>query len=768
MDDSIIGTTVDGYHIQEVLGRGGMGVVYRARDVSLDRDVALKRISPKLANDEPFLRRFRSEAQALARLESPHIVSVYALRETEIGLLIVMEYVDGGTVKDLTRQGPMSWTEALLFVEQMLTGLQHAHGADVVHRDIKPQNILLTGSGTVKVTDFGLAKVYRPDSQHTVTQGVHGTLKYMSPEQVQGDADLDHRSDLYSLGMTVYEMLAGQLPFGEDESEFAIMQTIVEKDLPPPGRYRPAIPDAFSSVVMQSLAKAPEDRFENTSAMRAAFEAAANQQEEATEATTADVVQAAGIGTGGLSRVRVAGVGLLIAMMAIGGYLMYAMMIDDGEVGAGSSRAGRPGASTTALSIETTPEGATVYHEGRRVGVTPLDYKVDDDSAEFRMDKAGFLPVDTALGLIGGQTVDLDVRLQSEPAETNLLVSTVPSGAVVFVNGDSAGVTPVSTGAMGASAHVRIQKAGYAPLDTVTSLEGNSPVALELELSAVNADTASAPRGTVDLAVRPAGSVIVDGKRHEGGARIKLPVGRHRVRFQHPEYGEKDTTLTVEEGQTEAVTLYFEHPIRVRAPDQVGMVALGGTNTGVRPPHKVLRGPGTYRVGLQLGDDHPQTVTGGEYWKTVDGRELASEQFSATESVVTITPSFRPETHVVSFRVTSLVEQVRGRVDELTEAMKRAIEEERWDLLPEPLATSCREALEALYAKHEITSVRVVANEVQLIDGRVELPFETYITYRQRGRVGTKYIPLSIVTVWGPREGDVHLVDVRRTKVGDT
>ncbi|NBC85230.1 MAG: protein kinase, partial [Bacteroidetes bacterium] len=211
MDDAVIGKEVDGYHIESILGRGGMGVVYRAEDVALSRPVALKRINPAQAHREQFLRRFRAEAKALARINSPFITSIYALRDTDIGLLIVMEYVDGGTLKDRIVEGPMRPAVVVPIVRQILRAFRDAHGAGVIHRDIKPQNIMLTSDGAVKITDFGIAKLRRQDSGETVTQGGQGgTLKYMSPEQIEKIDQVDNRSDLYALGMTMYEMLAGR------------------------------------------------------------------------------------------------------------------------------------------------------------------------------------------------------------------------------------------------------------------------------------------------------------------------------------------------------------------------------------------------------------------------------------------------------------------------------------------------------------------------------------------------------------------------------
>ena len=155
----VVGKEVSGCQIESVLGRGGMGVMYKAEQLALGRPVALKRIDPLFGKDPSFLRRFRAEARALARIDSPHIVQVYDLRETEIGHVIVMEYVDGGTVKDRLRGGPMEESEALAVIDQTLRALGQAHAAGVIHSDIKPHDTLLGAGGRVKVTDFGLVKV---------------------------------------------------------------------------------------------------------------------------------------------------------------------------------------------------------------------------------------------------------------------------------------------------------------------------------------------------------------------------------------------------------------------------------------------------------------------------------------------------------------------------------------------------------------------------------------------------------------------------------
>src|SRR5690606_2970200 len=207
----LIGQTVDTYEIVEILGRGGMGVVYRAVDTSLDRGVALKMLHGHLVEDERFLLRFVAEANALGRLQHPNIVNVYALRHVEPYLFLVMEYVDGGSLHELLeRRGALPWTEALPIMRQALRGIAYAHGQGILHRDVKPSNLLLSRYGEVKLADLGLARIQETADQLGLTRTgfTGGTLHYMPPEQLEGLRHVDARGDLYALGMTFYKMLA--------------------------------------------------------------------------------------------------------------------------------------------------------------------------------------------------------------------------------------------------------------------------------------------------------------------------------------------------------------------------------------------------------------------------------------------------------------------------------------------------------------------------------------------------------------------------------
>ena len=215
--DNYVGKRLDGrYELQEVIGVGGMAVVYKAYDNIDDRTVAVKILKDEFLASEEFRRRFKNESKAIAVLSHPNIVKVYDVSYGDKLQYIVMEYVEGITLKEyIEQQGVISWKETVHFTTQILRALQHAHDKGIVHRDIKPQNIMLLENGTIKVTDFGIARFSRSETR-TMTDTAIGSVHYISPEQARGDIT-DDKSDIYSVGVVMYEMLTGQLPFQSEQ-----------------------------------------------------------------------------------------------------------------------------------------------------------------------------------------------------------------------------------------------------------------------------------------------------------------------------------------------------------------------------------------------------------------------------------------------------------------------------------------------------------------------------------------------------------------------
>ena len=254
-------TVVDNrYVLSGLLGGGGMGKVFLACDEVLDRDVALKVLREQYAEDEEFVERFEREAKAAASLNYPHIVSVYDRGTTEEGIYyIAMEHVPGGTLKDrILKEGTVEAAEAVCLAIQVADALSVAHASGIVHRDIKPQNVLLTADGDAKVADFGIARA-ATDAPLSNGSLVLGTAKYMSPEQATGDP-LGPGSDLYSLGVVLYEMLTGEVPFDADSTVGVAMKHVTEPPRPPREK-NPEVPEALGAVAMKLLEKKPEDRY---------------------------------------------------------------------------------------------------------------------------------------------------------------------------------------------------------------------------------------------------------------------------------------------------------------------------------------------------------------------------------------------------------------------------------------------------------------------------------------------------------------------------
>ncbi len=267
MANVTVGSLIDHYKILDEIGKGGMGVVFKALNVNLDKLVAIKTIALGLASDEIFLNRFRTEARALARLQDPNIVNIYDLRLDDNQWFIVMEYVEGSTLAKRIREGSaIPWREALDIFKQMLSAIGHAHRLGIIHRDIKPNNVMITGDGIVKVTDFGLAKDQRNNNQ-TMVSSTGGTLHYMSPEQIKGLHYTDFRSDIYALGLTFYEMLTGKIPFRKDDTDFTIREAIIRRQFPPPTHFNSEIPLSLNNLVMRAVEKKPENRFQSIDSM---------------------------------------------------------------------------------------------------------------------------------------------------------------------------------------------------------------------------------------------------------------------------------------------------------------------------------------------------------------------------------------------------------------------------------------------------------------------------------------------------------------------
>lgn len=254
------GSTVGPYQIIEQLGRGGMATVFKAYHPALDRDVAIKVLHPAFKNDPQFFARFQREARIVARLEHPNIVPVYDFNEFEGEPYLVMRYVQGSTLKAVLKHAPFSPHETRRVMHPVCDALAYAHRQGILHRDIKPSNIIISDDGHVFLTDFGLARMVELGESTLSQDMMVGTPQYISPEQAQGQGNLDGRTDIYALGVVLFEMFTGNVPYSAD-TPFAIIHDHIYKPLPIPSSINPNIDDKSEKVILRALAKNPDDRF---------------------------------------------------------------------------------------------------------------------------------------------------------------------------------------------------------------------------------------------------------------------------------------------------------------------------------------------------------------------------------------------------------------------------------------------------------------------------------------------------------------------------
>jgi eukaryotic-like serine/threonine-protein kinase len=374
-------TLAQRYVLETEIARGGMATVWRARDETLARPVAVKVLHPHLSQDQDFIQRFRREALAAARLAHPNIVAIYdtGSEKGDDGIerhYIVMEYCDGGALADINAgMGALKPERAVAMGQSICDALDFAHRQGVVHRDVKPANVLMTSDGRLKVADFGIAKAAFVTSDITTTGAILGTVTYLSPEQARG-LEPDARSDLYALGVVLYEMVTGRPPFQEESQIATAMRHL--RDMPPPPRsIRAGIPRALEAVIMKALEKDPDDRFQSARELRAAL--AASVGSDLTSALPMPSVERndgeerADSGTDMKWIVPVLAIAALVAALAVA----LPNIFDPGERRGGSGRQGN-GAAPPSVEDELRIGGSSDFDpygsDGEHAEDAPLAY----------------------------------------------------------------------------------------------------------------------------------------------------------------------------------------------------------------------------------------------------------------------------------------------------------------------------------------------------------------------------------------------------------
>ena len=564
--DSAIGKIIDGYKILDILGQGGMGIVYKAEDVALARQVALKMINPELASQDMFLRRFQLEAKALARVDSPYIVGVHALRKAGEHVFIVMEFVDGWTLSDEMDNGTLDSPRAFSLLKQLLQAFSHAHGVGVIHRDIKPSNIMISRNGRVKVTDFGLAKLRREDGMTTMTQGIAGTARYMSPEQVLGKK-IDHRSDIYSLGMTLYHMFAGELPFSPGEGTYSILKRVVEEEFVEVKEINAKIPKPLSQVIAKAIAKDPDNRYQTADEMLVALEKAfgmeaQNEQEHAPAPQRAQArphVKKDRPAAKSKKNVFLYGA---IALCLLLIYPVYSLVTGSGESGEEgtpadmSSVSGQPDVqpggtqesngqqSSAEVEVQyafpvitSSPSGASVFANGRRLGLTPIrSQRLEAGPVEIIVSLQGYIDQRQEIILEPNGTPSIPFELQRERIIAEQPVTPRPN---------EADDVPVQT---------------EEPVVEANPAGSNTPDETEEALA------------TVQLAAEPAGLIYIGGMSFENEIRKDWPAGDYTIRIIDPNNANVscEESITIAPGSVTNRTCYFTHKLTIVTANEAG------------------------------------------------------------------------------------------------------------------------------------------------------------------------------------------------------
>lgn len=412
------------YEIVGELGKGTMGVVYKAHDPQIDRMVALKVLRPDRVTSKDFVARFLKEARAIGRLSHSHIVTIYDVGEDHGTVYIAMEYLQGEPFNEVVKSGRLSLAESIEIARQVAETLDYAHRQGIVHRDIKPSNIILADGNQVKLTDFGIARIEDTSSIHQTQAGeILGTPVYMSPEQVMGQK-VDGRSDLFSIGVILYEMIAGRRPFGGNNIA-AIFRAITQDHPVPPDQGNPFITKALSEMVLKCLAKPPEKRFQTGREMADALSAILPSLKQ-------DGQQGRQNGKRSQRRTSLISAGVFAAVL----------------IAAGSFYFFRSPSDSSSITVES-------------------------GQGEVTSPKSGDRPV----GMNKGEGVN-EGALDDQSAELD--ISSDPAGAEVFVNNDFKGKTPITVPLSKGKYELRLNLTGYFEWEAQVNIEGETPLHIPL------------------------------------------------------------------------------------------------------------------------------------------------------------------------------------------------------------------------------------------------------------------------------------------------
>lgn len=611
----VVGTKVAGrYEILREIGRGGMGIVYLAKDTTLSRDVALKVIPRELALDPKAIGDLKRETAIALDLTHEHIVRLYNLETWEGQAFVTMEYVPGQTLSHLLSRkgGKLPLDEALPLIREMAAAIDYAHDRKrpVIHRDIKPLNILLTQEGRVKIADFGLARVMRDSASRLSGHSTAGTLAYMSPEQVRGKG-IGPWSDIYALAAVAYEMLSGEPPFHTGDLQWQIMQEQPD----PIADMDEHVNEALLAGLAKEKDKRPpramdlvrllEGKTIDREAHREEAAPAAKPVASKPSVRAAKAPEPAAIPKEKKSSF-LAMIALIVLVLAgVAGAGWYVMSGGQGGAHSGETMAGddssRKGPAP-ALRITSEPDGATVFVDGGNAGASPLDIaKLAAGTHDVVLKKDRYKEYTDKVFIQEGTPRELDVRLVPEPFG-DLKVTSEPSEATVFVDGVSKGTTPLTLPRLPAGTRsVKVSKKGFDDWTQEMKVEPLGDHDLMARLKSIY--------GVLEVKTDPSGaSVVFDGKKQSGTTPLvldRVERGSHALRFSLADYETKDVKTGVkgEEVSKVAVALVPKFGfLSVTSEPDKAKVILARKSLGTTPLSRLKVPKGSNRLEIVKGD----------------------------------------------------------------------------------------------------------------------------------------------------------------------
>lgn len=578
--ENLIGRTVGNYQIIEEIGRGGMGVVYKALQISLNRVVALKVLPKQFTADPEFLSRFRREARAAAGLNHPNIIQIYEIDQQSGVHYFVMEYIEGTNLKTLIEsQGPLPLVQAVDIAWDSCKALDFAHERGVVHRDIKPHNILISQTGETKVFDFGIARA--ADSAGLTTTGTSiGTPQYMSPEQARGEKEMDGRADLYSLGIVLYEMLVGRVPF-EGSTAVGTMYRHVNEVPEPPSKHKPNVPEELDRIVMKVLEKEKEKRYQSGEEM-------IRDLRLAKEHLPLGVGEPSGKEAPRRRRRR----GVIAVIAAAFALLLGA---------AGVSYFGLM--NRYDFVLETEPPGASVWEQGTLLGLTPLEMNEEEiglGAHTLLISLPGYADEVYTFSLKQGEGIDHVLPLS--PSFGGLILRSDPPGARVLLDLVDRGVTPKDFHQLKVGPHsLALTTPGHVPWqDTVLVVDGR--------VDTVNPVFSPLPSTLFVSSLPESASLWVDSLAVERltPSEVQLDPGPHLIQIAKDGFVPTETVLALDPGAVQqAIFTLKEREEEVTAFGSLRVTAtpwatvyLDGKKLGTTKERKTFDriAPGTHRV----------------------------------------------------------------------------------------------------------------------------------------------------------------------------